>query len=197
MELADILVGHLSSIYLTKVVEVWWGFVLTGSYPMLYQSACKKIQKATPVNLTSVPGEVMEKIVLDDIERQLKKKAISRYSQNDFIQWKSCLSNLISFYNKITPLVNGGEVVDIIFLEFSKAFGTIPHGSLLEYLSTSEINIFTLCWAVKWLNSSAQMIAGNKATSVWCPVTSAVPICMASSVQHFYQWSGYRSEMHP
>lgn len=46
-----------------------------------------------PVNLAAVPQKVMEKIILDATEKQLKKKAIIRHSQCGLIRGKSRLSS--------------------------------------------------------------------------------------------------------
>ncbi|KAJ7415370.1 hypothetical protein WISP_78576 [Willisornis vidua] len=53
-----------------------------------------------PVSLTSVPGKVVEKFILEGIEKHLKDNAVSGHSQHNFMRGKSCLSNSISFYNK-------------------------------------------------------------------------------------------------
>ena len=45
---------------------------------------------------------------------------------------KSCLMNLISFYDKIMQLVDQGKTMDVIFLDFSKDFKTISHSILLH-----------------------------------------------------------------
>ncbi|KAJ7422339.1 hypothetical protein BTVI_14631 [Pitangus sulphuratus] len=54
-----------------------------------------------PVSLTSVPGKVMEKIILGSTEKHLKDDAVVGHIQYSFMRGKSCLSKLISFYNKL------------------------------------------------------------------------------------------------
>lgn len=71
---------------------------------------------------------------------------------------KSCLSNLISFYNKATCLVDEEKAVGIIFLNFSEDFDTTTH---THKFSTCEINQFMLCWVMYWLSSRAQSVAVN------------------------------------
>ena len=47
---------------------------------------------------------------------------------------KSCLTNLISFYDQMTCLVVEGKAVDVVYVDFSKAFDTVSSRILLEKL---------------------------------------------------------------
>lgn len=90
---------------------------------------------------------------------------------------------MISIYDKVTSLVDEGEVVSVIFLAFIKAFDTIRYSILLEKLSNCEINKFMLRWVMNCLNGQSQRILVNGATSVWQMVTSGVT--RDSSVPYF------------
>ena len=59
-----------------------------------------------PISLTSVPRKVMEQIILGAIMDQLKVNQGIRPSQHGFTNGRSCLTNLISFYDKVTSLVD-------------------------------------------------------------------------------------------
>lgn len=69
----------------------------------------------------------MEKLTLDTISRHVKSKKIIKSSYYGFTQGKLCLTNLISFFNEITSLMDEGRAVDVFFLDFSKAFHTVSH----------------------------------------------------------------------
>ena len=58
-----------------------------------------------------------------------------RPSQHGFMKGRSCLTTLISSYERVTRLVDEGRAVDVVCLDFSKAFDTLPHSTLLEKTS--------------------------------------------------------------
>ena len=66
-------------------------------------------------------------------------------------------------------------MVDVVFLEFRKAFDPVSHSILLDKLSSWEMSRYTVCWVKNWLKGTAQRVPVNGATSGWRPVTSAVP----------------------
>lgn len=78
-----------------------------------------------PVSLTSVPGKVMEHLILDTSSRHIKDKKIIISNQHGFTEGKSCLINLINFCDEVTGLVDEGRAVDVVYLDFSKAFDTV------------------------------------------------------------------------
>jgi len=74
------------------------------------------------------------------------------------------LTNLISFYDQATHL---GKAVDVIYLDVSKAFDTVPHSILLEKLAAHGLDGCTLHWIKNWLDGRAQRVVVNGVKSSW------------------------------
>ena len=62
-----------------------------------------------PVSFTSVPGKVMEQLVLDTLSKQLEEEKVNRSSQHRFTRRKLCLTNLVAFYDVIMGWVDEGR----------------------------------------------------------------------------------------
>ena len=48
------------------------------------------------------------------------------FFQHDFISGRSCVTQLLEYLEDLTEALDQGEYVDIIYLDFSKAFDKLP-----------------------------------------------------------------------
>ncbi|KAK4832239.1 hypothetical protein QYF61_021153 [Mycteria americana] len=69
----------------------------------------------------------------------------------------------------------GKDDVDVVYLDFSKAFHTISHSILLEKLAAYGLDGCTLCWVKNWLDGRAQRAVVKGVKSIWQLVTTGVP----------------------
>ncbi|CAM4590417.1 unnamed protein product [Caretta caretta] len=127
------------------------------------------------VSVTSVPGKIMEKVLKESILKHLEERKVIRNSQHGFTKGKSCLTNLIAFYDKITGSVDMGKAVDMIYLDFSKAFDMVSHSILTSTLKKYGLDQWTIRWIEGWLDCQAQWIVISGSMSSWQPVSSGVP----------------------
>ena len=96
-------------------------------------------------------------------------------SQHGFMKNKSTTTNLLQFYDKIFQDYEEGRAVDIIFLDFKKAFDKVPHRKLLKKLKKYGISGDLLNWIQNWLTKRRQRVVINGKESEYLYVTSGVP----------------------
>ena len=88
----------------------------------------------------------------DKIVEHLEKHELIRESQHGFVKKKSCLSNLLVFIEEVTSYLDSGYPVDVIYLDFQKAFDKVPHHRLLMKLQAHGIGGNVLQWIGNWLS---------------------------------------------
>ncbi|GAB0205013.1 mitochondrial enolase superfamily member 1 [Grus japonensis] len=171
-QLVEVLTKPHSIIYqqswLTREVPVDWSLAIM--MPIYKKSQKEGPGNYSPGSLTLVLGKVMEQIILSAITWHIQGNQAIRPNQHGFMKHKSCLTNPISFYDKVTCLVDEGKAVDVVYLDFSKAFATgISHSILLEKLAAHGLDRHMLRWVKNCLDGWAQRAVVNGVKSSWQP----------------------------
>ena len=105
----------------------------------------------------------------------LSKNNLIRSSQHGFMARKSCLTNLLEYLEELTTLVDQGHAVDIVYLDFAKAFDKVPHRRLIMKCKGLGIRGSVLAWIAEWLSDRSQRVVLNGQASGWGSVLSGVP----------------------
>ena len=96
----------------------------------------KKGQKSDPgnyrpVSLTSVCCKLLESMIKDRLMDHFQRNNLILPTQHGFMPGRSCATNLLEFFETVTAAVDSGSPVDVIFLDFAKAFDKVPKGPLM------------------------------------------------------------------
>lgn len=154
------------------VPEMWKHANVT---PIFKKGSKSKPENYRPVSLTSIPCKIMESIIKDHIVDHLMNNFLIRPTQHGFMKQKSCLTNLLSFLEILTSEHDNGCPMDIIFLDFAKAFDKVPRLRLLEKIRSHGITGNLLQWIDHWLSGRKQRVVINGEHSDWDDVLSGVP----------------------
>ena len=128
-----------------------------------------------PVSLTSQVSKIFEKILRMAIVAHLTDQNLILETQHGFMPGKSCLTNLLTFVDDISKSLDEGRPVDVIYLDFSKAFDRVAHQRLASKLTAHGIEGKVRTWICNWLAGRRQRVVVNGAESGWSDVTSGVP----------------------
>ena len=135
----------------------------------------KKPENYRPISLTSVPCKLMEKLVRDIIVRHMTENNLFSNAQHGFIKGKSCVTQLLEFLEDITQSIDNGDEVDVIYLDFCKAFDKVPHQRLLQKLYAYGIRGKVHTWVKEFLSGREQRVIVNGSQSTWINITSGIP----------------------
>ncbi len=118
---------------------------------------------------------MLESLIKDKIVSYLERHSLIRESQPGFRNKRSYLSNLLSFYNDLFLAQDTARSLDIVYLDFQKAFDKVPHRKLMFKVKQLQIDGTSCNWVENWLSNRKQRVIINGTASDWAPVTSGVP----------------------
>ena len=156
----------------SKIPEVWKQANVSAIFK---QGEKQKPGNYRPISLTSVPGKLMERIIRDAIIQHMNTNNLFSSAQHGFIKGKSCTTQLLEFLEYVSQALDEGDDVDVIYLDFKKAFDKVPHRRLLVKLQGYGIQGKVLDWIQEFLTERKQRVVMNGSESEWSDVTSGIP----------------------
>ncbi len=128
-----------------------------------------------PVSLTAILCKLLEHIICSNIHKHLEQHSILTDAQHGFRKERSCESQLILTINDLAKNIDNRGQIDLILLDFSKAFDKVPHERLLHKINHYGIRGTTQSWLRDFLSDRHQKVLLEGEHSDTAPVRSGVP----------------------
>ncbi|GBN58499.1 putative RNA-directed DNA polymerase from transposon BS [Araneus ventricosus] len=155
----------------TKVFpEVW---KQTRIIPVFKKGDAQNCENYRPIAILSPFSEIFESIIHKKLYNQVKNLIFT--SQHGFIPKRSTTNNLFYFTDKIISSFESGSQLDVIYIDFSKAFDSIDFGILLKKLHGIGFHINLIDWLLSYLCKRSLYVYFNNAVSHEFTSTSGVP----------------------
>ena len=128
-----------------------------------------------PVSLTSIICKILEIIIITHIIKHLKANDLSCKQQHGFQAGNSVTTNLLEAMNVWTEALMHNIPIDILYLDYAKAFDTVPHQRLIHQVESFGITGKVMQWITAFLSNRKQKVCANGAESTWSTVMSGIP----------------------
>ena len=89
----------------------------------------------------------------------LNKCKLIKFNQHGLTKGSSCLTNLLEFNEAVFDWVDEGKAVDIVYLDFKKAFDEVPRRRLLSKVRACGVAGQVANWIANWLSGRKQRVA--------------------------------------
>jgi hypothetical protein len=127
-----------------------------------------------PISLTCILCKLMEGVVRDAVVEFLLANQLICPSQHGFLPGRSTVTNLLEYLGTLTRLVDEGHQVDVLYLDFRKAFDVVPKERLLAKMDSIGVRGKVLTWVREWLIGRTQRVVLNGKESGLGEVKSGV-----------------------
>ena len=140
-----------------------------------------------PVSLTSNVCKLMERVINVTLGAYIDQNVLNN-SQHGFRKGRSCQTNLIEFFDKVGGWLDESQNVDVLYLDFAKAFDKVDHERMIVKLAAEGVEGKLLAWIMDWLSKRYQRVVVEGETSGWLLVESGMPqgTCLAGPLFTVY-----------
>ncbi len=176
----------MTSLQLLKPLTIIFNYSLqTSQVPKLWKKAIvvpifKKGKKNDtknyrPISLTSIFCRLLERIIHNQISSHLQNNSIITIAQHGFMKKRSTQTQQIKFLDILTSHYELNQHLDVIYLDFSKAFDKVSHKKLLHVLKHIKLHTGLINWIGNYLSERTQITAVGASCSNQISITSGVP----------------------
>jgi hypothetical protein len=128
-----------------------------------------------PISLTCICCKIMEHVIAHSMREHLDNNNLINDCQHGFRARHSCESQLIHTLTDLAMHNNTNTQVDVLILDYSKAFDKVSHPKLLQKLQSYGFHPSIIDWLKSWLKSRVFHVNVNNSLSTATSTSSGVP----------------------
>ncbi len=118
---------------------------------------------------------MLESLLRDEMMNFMFANNLFSSVQHGFLEARSCMTQLIAVMDKWSEMIEEGGSIDTVYLDFQKAFDTVPHQRLFKKLQSYGISGSLLAWIQAFLTNRRQRVMVDGGYSSWKSVSSGIP----------------------
>ncbi|KAF2351411.1 Reverse transcriptase domain [Trinorchestia longiramus] len=119
--------------------------------------------------------KTIERLLKVRVTKHLNDQKLINDNQHGFREKRSCLTNLLDLFGEVNCIYDCTKAVDLVYLDFQKAFDKVPHERLMAKVEAHGIRGNYSRWIRNWLTGRTQRVVIHDETSDSAFVTSGVP----------------------
>ena len=143
--------------------------------PVFKSGHKSQVKNYRPTSLLCIVSKVLEHLIYSKVCKFTTDNNILYQHQFGFCQHHSTTQHLLIFLSNIHSALNNCSQCDIIYLEFKKAFDSVPHHELLLKLWKVDVVGSLWIWFHEYLTNRCQHVCINNCNSSTLPAISSVP----------------------
>jgi hypothetical protein len=157
----------------TQVLPADWKL---GNITAIFKKGKKNLpSNYRPISLTSIVCKILESLMRERITRHFARNNLFSRKQFGFLSGRSTVLQLLHVLDDWSKILDEGGTIDCVYMDFMKAFDTVPHKRLLEKIRSYGITDQVLGWISSFLTDRQQRVCINGKHSKWGTVTSGIP----------------------
>jgi len=143
--------------------------------PLFKNGSSSDPNNCRPISSTCIVCKIFESVIKDAMLLYLDSHRLITNDQNGFLKRRSTVTNLLECVNDWTISLNIRSCVDILYLDFDKAFDVVSFPKLIHKLKSFGINGSLLCCISSFLNGRSQKVKIGKFVLPSLSLVSGVP----------------------
>ena len=160
------------SIDLSKLPYCW----KTSNISVIFKKGMKYLAgNYRPISLTSVLCKILESIIREHLVDHMLINGLFTEKQYGFISGRSAALQLLRVLDEWSEALDNGDAIDAIYMDFQKAFDTVPHRRLLRKVKAYGFVTNIVDWLADFLTGRTQVVNIKGESSEAKHIKSGIP----------------------